>query len=203
MSVPRSSHGICYMDGYVYLLGGFTNNQKMTNTCERFNTATNQCSQIAPLTHTASSLCATGFNNQFVFKFGGIGENRQLSPYIERFSTLANSWTIIDPKISAYENPQNFALLSTSCCSQINKSDILVFGGYTESNVAQKLTYVLAVDEKDDNNHTIKCINWKPLPVAEGFWNNSSYVMDNCVYALQNVPCYNTNNCLENDRKIL
>ena len=76
MNVPRSSHGLCYMDDYIYLVGGFTNNQKMTNTVERFNVTTYETSQIASLNNTASSLCCTDFNNKAIFKFGGIGENR-------------------------------------------------------------------------------------------------------------------------------
>ena len=195
MNVPRSSHGICYADGFIYLVGGFTNNQKMTNTVERFNHEDNTCTLLASLNHTASSLCITSFNNKFIFKFGGIGESRQLSPYIERYDIEKNQWKIVDPKISQFENPTNFGLLSTSCCIQINKSDIFVFGGYTESNFAQKLTYIFSVDE---DSYTIRFINSKPLLMAEGFWNNNAVIINNSIFALQNVPCSNTNNCLEN-----
>lgn len=78
-----------------------------------------------------------------------------------------------------------------------------MFGGYNDQNQGSKLTFVLSVNEKDPNAAMIKCINWKPLMEAEGFWNNTAVVMDNQVFALQNVPCYNTNNCLENDRLII
>ncbi len=49
----------------------------------------------------------------------------------------------------------------------------------------------------------IKKINWKTLPVAEGFWNNNAFVQDGSLYALQNVPSNSVNSCIENDRKIL
>ncbi len=62
LKVPRSSHGICYMDGHIYVVGGFTNNQKMTSACERFSLTTQQTQLLAPLNHTASSLCVASFN---------------------------------------------------------------------------------------------------------------------------------------------
>ena len=112
MKVARSSHGICFHNNFIYLIGGFSNNQKMTNSVERFSVSTNQCEYIAPLNHAASSICCTLFNKNYIFKFGGIGENRKLSPYIERYSIQKNTWDIIEP---TYEKTP-FMLLSTSCC---------------------------------------------------------------------------------------
>lgn len=76
LAVPRSSHGICYVEGHIFVIGGFTNNQKMTASVEKFNVLTNQTTTPAPLNFAASSLCATGFNGNWVLKVGGIGENR-------------------------------------------------------------------------------------------------------------------------------
>jgi hypothetical protein len=61
----------------------------------------------------------------------------------------------------------------------VNSNDIFIFGGYTEKNVGSTLTYVFTPDEKDDSNCIIKQINWKPLPIPEGFWNNTPIILDN------------------------
>lgn len=39
---PRSSHGICFMNQYIYMIGGFEKNQTLSNKCERFNIETYQ-----------------------------------------------------------------------------------------------------------------------------------------------------------------
>lgn len=108
MSVPRSSHGICYCNNAIYVVGGFTDNQKMTNTCERYNILTKKCELLTGMNNSASSICCCSFNNKFIFKFGGIGENRLLSNIIERFDIQMNKWFVVDPQISPYENPKNF-----------------------------------------------------------------------------------------------
>lgn len=103
MKIPRSSHGVCYIPPYIYQIGGFTNNQKMTKSVERFNILDNSCEEVCSLNNPASSLCCTSFNAS-IYKFGGIGDNRQLSPFIEKYEIQGNTWTVIDPKISQFEN---------------------------------------------------------------------------------------------------
>jgi hypothetical protein len=55
----------------------------------------------------------------------------------------------------------------------------------------------------DRRNYRIRDINLKPLPLAEGFWNNTPVVFNRKLYCLQNVADANTNNCLEDKRNIL
>ena len=58
MKIPRSSHGVCYIPPYIYQIGGFTNNQKMTKSVERFNILDNSCEEVCSLNNPASSLSA-------------------------------------------------------------------------------------------------------------------------------------------------
>ncbi len=143
MKTSRSSHGMCYLQGYIYLIGGATHNQGILNSCERFNTRTNFVEEIAPLNNGATSCCVCTFNDKFIFKFGGIGNSKQLNNFIEKYDVSLNSWGIVDPQISMNENPTSFALLSTSCCIQINSNDIFIFGGYNLNNEGNKLSYIL------------------------------------------------------------
>lgn len=57
-------------------------------------------------------------------------------------------------------------------------------GGYNESNVGQKQTFILRVDS---TGSYIKDVNTYPLPYAEGFWNNTLIIQNKLVFALQNV----------------
>jgi len=70
-------------------------------------------------------------------------------------------------------------------------------------NMGSKLSFVLQVGAENPDEFRIKSINKKPLPIAEGFWNNQSIVLDNNLLVLQNVGCQMNNNCLENERKLL
>lgn len=60
----------------------------------------------------------------------------------------------------------------------------MVMGGYNESNVGQKQTFILRVDS---TGSYIKDVNTYPLPYAEGFWNNTLIIQNKLVFALQNV----------------
>ena len=90
MSIPRSSHGICYVNGSIYVVGGFTDGQKLTKSVEKIDIKSGTCGEVAGMTWAASSLCCTGFNDEFIFKFGGIGDNRKLSPFIEKYFIKLN-----------------------------------------------------------------------------------------------------------------
>jgi hypothetical protein len=73
MIKERSSHSICYLDGCIYLIGGFSQaEEEVTRECEVLNLQTMTCSRIAPLNTPSANSCATPFRNQYIFKFGGI-----------------------------------------------------------------------------------------------------------------------------------
>lgn len=49
MNIPRSSHGIAYMNGKIYLVGGYTNinnKSQLTNTVEEFDVETKKVRQL-------------------------------------------------------------------------------------------------------------------------------------------------------------
>lgn len=53
------------------------------------------------------------------------------------------------------------------------------------------------------SQYFIKNINSKLLPNSEAFWNNVPVISNKKIYALQNIAGENSDNCLENERKIL
>jgi hypothetical protein len=73
MTMERSSHSICYVDGKIYLIGGFSGpDGDVTRECEIFDPQTRSCHKISPLNTPSANSAATAFAGQFIFKFGGI-----------------------------------------------------------------------------------------------------------------------------------
>lgn len=173
MILARSSHGICYLGGWIYSVGGFGKGQSMLNECERFNTTTFKTQQIAHLNYPAASLSVCGFYQYYLFKFGGMEIQHTLSPYIEKYDTRIDKWTVIDPRLNISEG-LSFSLLSNSACIPINRNDILVFGGYSEDNSGSAQTFILSYDHNtEDDNCIIRGVS-VGLPSPEGFWNSQA-----------------------------
>ena len=100
MIIPRSSHCLCYMDGYIYAIGGISNKSTFTKKCERYNIQANRWELVADLNHNAVASCCACFNDKFIFKFGGILSPEELNRYIERYDPRTNAWTLVDANIS-------------------------------------------------------------------------------------------------------
>lgn len=91
-------------------------------------------------------------------------------------------------------------MLSTSAACQITPNEIIVMGGYDENNQGYKQTYMFVAE---NNSYSIRDLNMHPLPSAEGFWNNTPIIHNKVIYALQNIPTSNKEDCIESDRRIL
>ena len=203
---PRSSHAICHLNKFIYIIGGFGNKQVMLNECEKYNILTQQTQKIASLNNACASLSVCSFFQNYLFKFGGMEIQHNLSPFIEKYTIKEDRWVVLDPKLGGVQPEHFFALLSNSCCLQINKNDIMVFGGYMEDNSGSSQTFLFTFDHNnndDDDNTTIKCVNEKVLPFGEGFWNNQAIVHERQVFALQNISHDKNEDCLEDKRRIL
>lgn len=212
MKLPRSGHGITYMNDKIYCIGGFTNENICSRLCEIYNVSLNFWQEIAPLNYEANNACVCSFQHRFVYKFGGKLEEKELNNYIERYCPIDNIWSIIH--IKSEKKLNNFTLLSSSACCQINKNQIYVFGGtYEDYSQKSSQSFLLEIRNQKENYknqsndeecydlHVIKCINDKTLPSEEGFWNNNPIVFDSELYCLQNIPNMNNLNIVYNDRR--
>ena len=212
MHIPRSGHGIAYMNDKIYCIGGYTNDNISSVKCERYCVLSNIWEEIADLNYEANNACICSFQNRLLYKFGGkIGE-KELNNMIERYCPIENMWSIVHVKSESKLN--DFTLLSSSACCQINKNQIFVFGGtYEDYSQKSAQSFLLEVINKNDINksrtlnderydiNVIKCINEKPLIYAEGFWNNSPIIFESELYCLQNIPNKNNLNTVYNDRR--
>lgn len=203
---PRSSHALCALGKFIYIIGGFGNKQVMLGECEKYNVQTQQTQKIASLNNACASLSVCTFYQNYIFKFGGMEMQHNLSPFIEKYTIKDDRWVVLDPKLAGVQPEHFFALLSNSCSLQINKNDVLVFGGYLEDNSGSNQSFLFTFDHNnsdEDDNVTIRNVNDKLLPYGEGFWNNQALVYERQVYALQNISHDKNEDCLEDKRRIL
>ena len=230
LNYPRSSHAICYSNGYIYVIGGITNNQVILEKCERYSIDKRDINEFCPLNNPVASTCVCSFFQDYLFKFGGICYNNEgesiLSQIIEKYDIIRDKWYILNVNVipmineqylsflsknkeSTNNNNSNgyFGLLSTASCCQINQSEILVLGGYSQNNNGSCQTFSFHIDYSDmesNDNCYINNINRIKLPFDEGFWNNCPVIHDKKLYVLQNiVNNEKDDNCLENERRIL
>jgi hypothetical protein len=204
----RSSHGMCYANGMIYVVGGFLNGQTFTTKCEKYNIQSRNWKQITNLNFNTVACSLTSYNQKYLFKFGGLIDGLLINNYIERYDILHDNWIVIEPKFNNNEslmkqNLKDFKLTSTSAAVQINKNEIMVFGGYHQDNQASPTCFLLSSENEDDNSYEIKKVDVCKLPYPEGFWNNMAIVMYKNVFATQNIPNEKNDDCLENVRRIL
>lgn len=214
MKLPRSGHGIAYMNEKIYCIGGYTNENICSKRCEKYNVSTNKWEEIANLNFEANNACVCSFQNRFLFKFGGKLAEKELNNYIEKYCPTENIWGIIHVKSNYKLN--DLPLLSSSACCQINKNQIFVFGGtYEDYSLKSNQSFLFEVlpcndhinsntknyNEEKKDLYIIKNINEKALPFKEGFWNNNPIIYDSEIYCLQNIPNKNNLNVVYNDRR--
>jgi hypothetical protein len=202
MKIARSSHCLCFMDRYIYILGGLDNSSRCLSACEKFDINSKKVESISPMKYASIYACCASFNGRYIFKFGGLGEEGQILANIERYDQRLDTWTEIDPEI---DNPVRgqFMALSTSAAIQVSQSEIFVFGGYDSKYAGSAQSYVLRVGDIERGDYIITRVNEFPLPVPEAFWNNSPVLMDRTLFCLQNVPSEVPSECIENARTVL
>ena len=206
MNVPRSSFAICYMNKFIYAIGGLTNNSNFTPTCERYDIVANKWSLIADLNHDVLAPCVTPYNNKYLFKFGGNSPENKLETFIERYDPAKNVWTPCNVRIELPEGmkPSQFKILNTSACVQINTQDIYIFGGYLEDNSSSNQTFLFKVVDEYDEQYVITGVGAKTLTHPEAFWNNIPVVKNKCIFALQNVQTVDQEDvCLDDKRRLI
>ena len=192
MIVSRKSYGICYMNGYIYAIGGANHNEGFLKKCERYDVLRDIWTIIADLGESASSPCVCSFRNMYLYKFGGLAKHMLLNNKIEKYDVEKNIWTTYDVEnITEDIKNFNFRLLWLSGCCQINYNQIYVFGGCENNDLPSNTSFLFEVIEKEQSllkaEFKIKRVNAIELPTKGGFWNNQVIINDSKIYCLQNL----------------
>lgn len=112
---------------------------------------------------------------------------------LSRYSIKSNRWIAVT--VDMPRNVPTLELLSFSSAVQINESEILVFGGYdnTEAEKPDRICYTLHsntflnIVNLEKKIFSVKNYNTTPLPYAEAFWDNNPVIHQNEVITLQNI----------------
>lgn len=135
MSVRKIGHSLCYLDGFIYSIGGKTNDKVCTKLCERYDVANDSWSSIAQMAYGRSRAGVTTFVNskgdKSIYAFFGSDSLQIVNNTIEQYVVKDNKWNHINIQFP-------FKRLETSGlgCVQINKEEVVIFGGFYEEKTA-------------------------------------------------------------------
>jgi len=122
MSHARYTHTSCYLNNYVYVMGGryYGNGQNgVLDHCERYNLVKKEWQTIAPLKTKRCTAAATTYMNR-VYIFGGYrGDGRVKT--VERYNEVLNEWETV-PLLLTYP-------IEAEAAIQVSKKEIILFGG--------------------------------------------------------------------------
>ncbi|NWH73949.1 KLH10 protein, partial [Piaya cayana] len=91
---PLAYHGTAYLNGFVYVIGGFDSIDYF-NQVRRFNPFRKKWQQVAPM-HSRRCYVSVAVLNNFVYAMGGFDGYTRLNT-AERYEPETNQWTLIAP----------------------------------------------------------------------------------------------------------
>jgi hypothetical protein len=186
MNVARKSFGICYLDGFIYIIGGANKAEGFIKKCEKYSIADDKWYVIADMQKSASSPAVCAFRDRYLYKFGGLYNNGQLNNKIEKYDTEKDAWYMYEFQNIDFTT-LNFRLLWLTGACQINEKQIYVFGGCEENDNPSTMSFLFEVDDSTEAGYKIKKVNVKELVRAGGFWCPQILVDSNHLIGLQNV----------------
>jgi len=191
MLKPRNNHGIAYLDGFLYVVGGVSNEEGSLTTCERYGVNEGKAwEKIASLNVAAHGACVATFRERLLYKIGGKKNSRQLANTIEVYNVENNTWTVIPFQCETQFDKRNFTLPCFAAAAQINHNEILVLGGCDENGTNLVQTFIFHIDDKESSqkNFTVREVNKRPLPEPECFDMGQVVISNHNLYCLQNSP---------------
>jgi len=205
MISSRDSHAMCYIDGFIYVIGGISDEEEkktVTRKCEKYDVFQDKWTPIAELSIPICNHCATPFNGKYIYCFGGRNQQGKLNNTILRYTIETDSWNCLKLR-SLNKAKLRFSLTSQAACTQINDEQIFVFGGYLQDRKVSNQSFLLEVQEKQEEDllsqeeverkekWQIKNVNRRPLTFAAPFWDKQVICYNGQLYCLQNVISIN------------
>jgi len=91
MHYPHADHSVCAIQGFLYVVGTFVNNQ-VFGYCEQYDSQQDKWKVLAEMRvpRTGVSLCA--FKNDYMFAFGGRVDQKRIVDTIECYDIKRNVW---------------------------------------------------------------------------------------------------------------
>ena len=187
LEIPRSCHGLCAMNEYIYVIGGYSKGG-LCDQNERYNCLTKKSERLNDKTKFVQVAYPNICNFRYaIFKFGGIGANNILSQTIEKFDCVSEEWETIMVK-----NSKRTQILMNSACTQINHSDILLLGGQDADERGSKQCLLFKYEKNyPETGYFVDLDSNFSLPSNNGFVHNEGVWYDGQAYFVQNKEANN------------
>ncbi|XP_043911358.1 kelch-like protein 10 [Protopterus annectens] len=91
---PRAYHGVVYLKGHVYVIGGF-DGENYFNSVKRFNLVERTQQDVSPM-HSKRCYVSVTVLHDFIYAMGGSDGHVRLNT-AERYEPEINQWTLISP----------------------------------------------------------------------------------------------------------
>lgn len=91
MHYPHADHSVCAIEGFIYVVGTFVNNQVYPY-CERYDTQKDKWKQIADMRVPRTGVALCSFKNQYLFAFGGRVDQKRIVDTIEVYDIKRDVW---------------------------------------------------------------------------------------------------------------
>ena len=196
LNIARSCHGLCVMNEYIYIIGGYSRNGLCTQN-ERFNYLSKKCELLNDKMKYPAAYPSICNFRYAIFKFGGIGANQTLLQNIEKFDCVSEEWEVVN-----FKSSNKSQLLMNSACTQINHSDILILGGQDIDELGSNQCLLFHYEKNYPETGIFKEVDDNLLlPNHSGFCHNEGIWYDGQVYFVQNKEQNNVWN--EEEKRIL
>ncbi|XP_054478161.1 kelch-like protein 38 [Anoplopoma fimbria] len=140
MLTPRFAHqSVSYLH-FIFVLGGFGPDRRLTDSAERYNSMFNQWEAMAPMPEAVLHPAVAAFN-QRIYVFGGEDAMQKPVRIIQVYHIARNMWSTME----------NRTVKNVSAPAVVVDDKIYIIGGYTRR--------MIAYDTKA--NRFIKCANLK------------------------------------------
>lgn len=213
MLIGRIEHNLVVLNDEIYAIGGYTDQDEFTSSCEKYCPREDCWTQLPSLKTPCHNSSTCTFNNRYIYRIGGKLDYSKVIERIDRFDVSLNKWEEIHLDFSniGMASKAYFRINSLSASVQVSYDSILVFGGTLEQYTKKsKGSYLLKI-KKDGicheltEVHQVLAVNEHQLPTAEAFWSQQVIVHDRKLFALQNISMeeMSQNVCLDKRRVLM
>lgn len=183
MLLKKYDFTICYLLGHIYTICGKNVNNDIVESCECYNIEEDSWRTISPVTKKRyAATAATIKEKGKIYIFGGRGEAQNaMIGEIEEYTASRNEWRILDVTW-----PNEWRAVEVCAAIQINRGEIIIFGGSDVNVEDSKDSFILKTDE----NKLVKSGDLKKPHVFV----SSPFVYGNYVFAVGNEYYVKTRN---------
>ena len=169
--IPRSSHCICEVGDYLYILGGYGQNEEgddaeIETSVERVSIKSGEVELENP--SKFGGACIVTVIGKTLFKASEEG--------VEVMNLTSRKWSVVVA-------PEQYNLTRGCGWSKVAENTLLIYGGYNEEEKGLDSCYSWELIE---NKLIVRSHSFK-LPFKEGFLNSPGVVVGGQLFVLQNI----------------